>query len=266
MSTQSTPALHYDVHPGAGEPVLLLHGFLSSRAQWLANLEGLQRFCTPVTVELWGHGRSPMPADAALLHPLAYVEQFEKIRREIGVERWYVVGHSFGAGLTLRYALEQPGVLYGQAFCNSNSALEQTGGSNKTERAQQIRNTLLSERPLTELPIHPVNAKRLPDSVTKALLADAESLQREDMVRCLQQTRDFLSIREEFSALSVPTLLINGVWEKSFQQTVAFARNALPSLQVTDLPGGHAINAEQPEGFNSAIESHYLACVAHNTP
>ena len=123
------PCLHYDIREGAGEPLLLLHGFLSSRAQWLANLDGLKAFCTPVTVELWGHGRSPMPDDIALLHPLAYVEQFEKIRRDIGAERWYVVGQSFGAGLTLRYALEHPDVLYGQAFCNSNSALEKAGGT-----------------------------------------------------------------------------------------------------------------------------------------
>lgn len=255
------PCLHYDVHEGAGEAVVLLHGFLSSRAQWLANLEGLRKFCTPVTVELWGHGRSPMPDDPALLHPLAYVEQFEKIRTEIGAKRWYIVGQSFGAGLTLRYSLEQPDVLYGQAFCNSNSALEQVDGTNKTERAKKISEVLLSGRPLTELPIHPVNAKRLPESLVNALVKDAELLKPDDMVRCLQQTRAHLSVRDKFSTLTVPTLIINGVWEKSFQPTVELARSKLASLQVVELEGGHAINAEQPEGFNNAIELHYQSCL-----
>lgn len=240
---------------------MLLHGFLSSRAQWLENLEGLQRFSTPVTVELWGHGRSPMPEDSALLHPNAYIEQFEKIRREIGADRWYIVGQSFGAGLTLRYALQHPKVLYGQAFCNSNSALEQTDGNNKTERAIKIRDVLLGGGPLTELPIHPVNAKRIPNTTLSELIKDAENLSPQSMVRCLQHTRAYLSVRNEFSTLTVPTLLINGIWEKSFQKTVAYARSELSTLQVVNLEGGHAINAEQPTSFNNALEQHFQHCL-----
>ena len=90
--------LHYEVHEGAGEPLLLLHGFLSSRAQWLEKIPALKSYCTPVTVELWGHGRSTMPEDDALPHPLAYVDQFDRIRREIEAQRRYVAGHSFGTG------------------------------------------------------------------------------------------------------------------------------------------------------------------------
>ncbi len=201
-----------------------------------------------------------MPESAAAMHPLAYVEQFENIRNEIGANRWYIVGQSFGAGLTLRYALEAPDAIYGQAFCNSNSALETPDGANKTERAKEISEVLLSGRPLTELPIHPVKAKRLPQQVMEALLEDAGKLQPDAMVRCLQQTRAHLSVREEFSALTVPTLLINGVWEKSFQPTVEFALSKLASLEVVELQGGHAINAEQPQAFNTAIETHYLSC------
>ena len=250
--------LHYDVHEGNGDPILLLHGFLSSRGQWQANLEGMKKFATPVTVELFGHGRTPMPENPAALHPLAYVEQFEKIRHAIGAGRWYIVGQSFGAGLTLRYALEAPEVLYGQAFCNSNSALEHADGSNKTDRARTISDILLGGKALTELPIHPVNAKRLPDAVKAALIADAETLQADELVRCLKETRVHLSVREKFASLTVPTLLINGVWEKQFQRTVNFARHQLDSLEVVNLEGGHAINAEQPDAFNDAIRSHYI--------
>ena len=56
--------LYVEVETGGTGPYLLLvHGFLSSRAQWRPNLEGLRRFCRPVVVELWGHGRSPTPDD-----------------------------------------------------------------------------------------------------------------------------------------------------------------------------------------------------------
>src|SRR5437870_13580594 len=61
----ATMQLYYDVHAGTGPYVLLVHGFLSSRTQWRLNLAALARVMRPVVVELWGHGRSPAPADPA---------------------------------------------------------------------------------------------------------------------------------------------------------------------------------------------------------
>lgn len=254
--------LHFDVHEGNGEPLMLLHGFLSSRAQWLENLPALKTFCSPVTVELWGHGRSPAPVDDALLHPLAYVDQFERIRQQLGINRWYVLGHSFGAGLTLRYALNCPDIVIGQAFCNSNSALESTDGSNVSQRGKDIREVLLSGRPLTELPVHPVNARRLPDTVKNALIEDASALQPASLARSVMITRPALSVRDDFHRLTVPTLLINGVWEKNFQPAALFANQSLPSLTEVQLQGGHAINAERVDEFNCAVEQHMVACLS----
>ena len=254
--------LHYDVHEGAGEPLLLLHGFLSSRAQWLENIPVLKSFCSPVTVELWGHGRSPMPEDDALLHPMAYVDQFERIRREIGAQRWYVAGHSFGAGLTLRYALNHADVVFGQAFCNSSSALELAGGRKVSERGRTIGEMLHAGCRLEELPVHPVNAKRIPQAVKNELIADAQFLQAASLLRSFTVTRPLLSVRDDFYQLRVPTLLVNGVWEKGFQLSATFAKASLPSLAEVQLQGGHAINAEQADGFNTALRDHFLSCMS----
>src|SRR5689334_16889576 len=100
--------LHHDVHDGTGEHLLLVHGFLSSRSHWLPNLEALSEVCRPVTVELWGHGRSPSPTDPAAYDPSAYPAAFGRVREEIGCERWFVCGQSLGAAFTLRYALDRP--------------------------------------------------------------------------------------------------------------------------------------------------------------
>src|SRR3989442_14431963 len=42
---------------------------------------------------------------------------------EIGVERWLLCGQSFGAALTLRYALTHPDRVMAQVFTNSSAAL-----------------------------------------------------------------------------------------------------------------------------------------------
>ena len=80
-------AVHRWTLAGATGNLLLVHGFLSSRAQWLLNLDALAKGCTPVTVELFGHHNSPTPTDPACYSPEYYLQAFEAIRTAIGVER-----------------------------------------------------------------------------------------------------------------------------------------------------------------------------------
>ena len=49
----------------------------------------------------------------------AYHQAFEAIRQELGAERWLVCGQSFGAGLTMGYALRHPERLYGQILAKA---------------------------------------------------------------------------------------------------------------------------------------------------
>ena len=57
--------LYYDVHDGTGPYVLLVHGFLSSRAQWRPNLAALASVMRPVVVELPSTLNPPAIVDEA---------------------------------------------------------------------------------------------------------------------------------------------------------------------------------------------------------
>jgi len=256
-----TARLHFDVHEGAGPPLLLVHGFLSSRGQWAANLAGLRRFATPVTVELWGHGRSPAPEDPAQYDPLAYVEQFEAIRQEVGGERWYVCGQSFGAGLTLRYSLERPEAFIGQAFTNSLSGLGMAEEGAAADRRSRLKEIVASGAPLTEIPFHPDHGARLHAAVRTVLAEDAQLLARQALLLGMEHTRPRSSVRTAFGRIRVPTLMVQGVWERNFRPLAAFAATALPGLKAVRLEGGHSINAEAVEAFDSAIGAHLADCL-----
>jgi len=93
--------LAFESHPGpdASPVLLLLHGFLSSRAQWTSVINSLCEFCRPVTAELWCHGSSPVPGEAKFYKAPGYSEAFETLRKEIDVGSWFVCGQSFSAGL-----------------------------------------------------------------------------------------------------------------------------------------------------------------------
>lgn len=247
------PRLHYDVHPGQGPWLLLLHGFLSSRAQWADNLEGLGRFCRPVTAELWGHGRSLSPTDPAAYSIEGYNAQFETLRAELGARRWFVCGQSFAAGLALRYGLSHPDALSGLIVTNSVSAFTQPS-EDPAPRAQASADAIEAggHDALRALPQYPRPGPRLSDRVNEGLTADAALLSPAGVANGLRYTAAGLAIGPALADLTVPTLLINGRWEKAFQPLRAEIEGRSRMVEIVDLDGGHAINAEAPAEFEKA--------------
>ncbi|WP_439817432.1 alpha/beta fold hydrolase [Zavarzinia sp. CC-PAN008] len=248
-------ALHVEVHEGTGPHLLLLHGFLSSRAQWRVNLAGLARVCRPVVVELLAHGRSAAPEDETPYRVASYVAAFEHLRQRLGAERWAVCGQSFGAGITWRYALSHPDRVLAQVATNSMSAFQPAGKlgtpAQIAERAAAI--AAGGAEAIAALPFHPSNARRFPDAVRDEMVADAALIPAEGLARCMAVTVPGLSVAADVAATRVPSLLVNGLWEKSFQPLRQALPGQLPGVEVVDLEGGHSINVEVADGFNAAV-------------
>jgi pimeloyl-ACP methyl ester carboxylesterase len=248
--------LHVEAEIGGTGPYLLLvHGFLSSRAQWRANLEDLKTFCRPVVVELWGHGRSPTPDDPQAYRVATYIAAFDGIRRDLGADRWLVCGQSFGAGLTIRYAHQYAAHVAGQIFTNSMSALSAPGERDdepgRLKRADALERDGMAA--LEALRFHPRFATRFPPEVKREMLDDVALISPTAVANAVRYTTPQLSVTDCLGALTVPTLLINGRWEKPFQPLRTRAAELLPSLAVVDLDGGHSINIESAAQFNDAV-------------
>lgn len=248
---------YFEVHEGNGPHLLLQHGFLSSRAQWRPNLEALQAFCTPVVVELLGHGRSPAPTEDKPYEVASYVAAYEAIRREIGAERWFVCGQSFGAGLAIRYAMAYPQHTRGVVVTNSLSAFSKSGDAERRSLTEErIRNIEQDGRKALEaLRIYPSHAKRLPEDAKVEMVADAAGISLSGVVKSWRVTAPELNMQEQLVKVPVPMLLVNGLWEKRFQPLCDESKALVPDLTLVELDGGHSINMEAAEGFNEAVRS-----------
>ncbi len=92
----------------AGTPVVLLHGLASSSRYWLPSLALLSDHHRLLLPDLLGFGRSPKPFashDSAEEH-LAWLRR--SLDPLLGAEPFALVGHSMGALVALRYAVEHP--------------------------------------------------------------------------------------------------------------------------------------------------------------
>ncbi len=249
--------LNVEVSEGRGAHLLLVHGFCSSRAQWRPNLTGLARFCRPVVVELLGHGRSQSPGDPADYGVARYVRRFEAIRERLGAECWAVCGQSFGAGLTISYALAHPERVIGQVFTNSRSALAPeflaVTAEQRRERAAAFERG--GRAGLEAMAVYPRRAGRHAPEVEAALVADAGLISFPALVLAMATTMPGPSVADRLAEIRLPSLLVNGSREKAFQPLRDHAARAIGDLRVVDLDGGHAVNLDCPQGFNDAVRA-----------
>lgn len=249
--------MHVEIHGDRRKPhLLLVHGLLSSRAQWRPNLQGLAEVCTPVVVELLGHGRSASPTAPEAYSVAAYVARFEALRQELGVDRWFICGQSFGAGLTIRYSLEHRDRIAGQVFTNTMSGLSPAARERSPERLARAGAIEQGGREaLKAFPFHPKPSKRLPPAIWEDLVADAELLVPRAVAETLRTTAPDLSVAADLGRVSVPTLLVNGLRETAFQPLRDVAARHIPGLTIVDLDGGHSVNLDNADAFNAAVAS-----------
>lgn len=251
-----TDRLNYQT---VGDPalpsILLVHGFLSSKAQWLLNLKTLSEQNHLVLAELWGHGDSPLPIDEAAFSIDRYMEEFEFIRRELGIERWGVVGQSYAAGLAINYTLSNADRVKGLVVTNSRSAFGdktaviKTKTQGSTGRATPIQEKQANNR---HMPIHPIYARRLPAEVKEKLVESADKV-TEDAINKGGLLRGGLKTESRINELKPPFMIANGVFEKSFQLDVSRLKTNSPNIKIVDMQGGHAVNIEAADEFNEAL-------------
>lgn len=248
--------LHFDAHPGTGPYLLLVHGFLSSRAQFAPNLTDLSRVTRPVVIELWGHGRSPVPNDPALFHPDAYVDAFERLRERLDADRWMICGQSLGAALTLRYALSHPNRVAAHIFTNTTTAFADAAWSDNLRQNVLAYGDAIAKggrEGLEQMPIHPKHATRLPEEAQAALLRDTALLDPAGVAKTMKFTVPDSPVRDRVHSNEVPSLLVCGTREKRFKDYRAFAEKTMPMLDVVCVDAGHAVNIEAASAFTQSV-------------
>ena len=256
QKTQQPYQLAYKVHPGSGPYLMLLHGFISSSAQWLDNLQALGQVCQPVTVDLWGHGNSPAPEDLHYYSPAAYGQQFDAIRKALGAQTWFVCGYSLGAGLTIRYAYDYAEHVTGHIFTNSNSALADEAQvldwqTTAIKGSENIR--LGGIAAIEKIAVHPRRARTLPAHIYAALMKDADNFSPIGVANTLLATNPNTCIRDIAPNNLRPVLLCAGDKERRFKTNKLWALENMANLKCASFDAGHGVNMEASEGFNIAV-------------
>lgn len=92
---------------GDGPPLFMIHGIGASRRSWDGLAQHLREDFRCIGYDLRGHGKSPHLGLPFSLDDL--VEDLERLRCELGIERAHFIGHSLGGMIGPAYARRYPG-------------------------------------------------------------------------------------------------------------------------------------------------------------
>ena len=98
----------YGVSAGSGEPVVVVHGGPGFDALHMMPLMDLADEFRVILYDQRGTGRSTAEITGQTMTVDRFVEDLEAVRRDYGLNRVHLVGHSWGGGLAMHYAVKYP--------------------------------------------------------------------------------------------------------------------------------------------------------------
>ena len=108
-----------------GLPVLLIHGNGGNRTQWKAQLEHLRATRRAVAFDLRGMGESE-PAGDADYSVAGFSQDVAVVADTLGLDRFVLVGHSYGGAVVADYAGRHPGRVAGLVFADVAGDIRET--------------------------------------------------------------------------------------------------------------------------------------------
>ena len=260
---------------GSGIPLLIVHGGPGVPCGYVyhAHTEYAAQGFEVVSWDQLGCGQSDRPDDPTLWTVARYVEEVEEVRRQLGWNRFLMIGNSWGGMLGIEYCLAHPEHV--RAFVMGNSAASmprlirgfdrvKAALGSDTVRMMSLREaegttahaeyaaarTLLMHRHMCRAEVWP---QPLLDSMAPEGIGDGpfKAMFGPHFFNCSGNLRDWDRMAD-LPYVRVPTLLTTSEWDYLLPEYARLAQEHLPNSDLVifrdsgDLPFWDAIDRYHP--------------------
>jgi len=251
--------LHTTVR-GAGPPLVLLHGFTGSSADWTLPFAGRR----VIAVDLPGHGRSPLPAPDLRLPDVA--DALVAVLDRLGIARADWLGYSLGGRAALHVALRHPdrvarlvlescspGIADGMARAARAAADAALADAIERDGVEAFVDRWLAQ------PLFASQA-RLPPAVRARARAARLANTAAGLAAALRALGPGVQVPlwDALERIAAPVLLVVGADDAVYRRHAAAMAARLPRAAVVVIPAaGHTAHLENPAAFAAFVE-HFL--------
>jgi proline iminopeptidase len=254
---------------GEGIPILTLHGGPGGTHRYFYQLSPQASERPIILFDQLGSGRSDFHTDTTLMTVQHFVEQVHVVKESLGLEEFYLLGHSWGGSLAVEYYLNYPEGI--KALILSSPLIS-------TPRWEADADTLIKTLPPKMQDIIR-QANESGDYGSKEYQkADAyywsqfglRSAQKDHPLdtievsgnrviynymwgpsefRCTGTLKEF-DRTERLSEISVPTLFVTGEYDEARPETVKYFSTLVPDSEFEVVEGaGHSTLHDNQEGY-----------------
>ncbi len=226
---------------GAGEPLILVHGFASTKEVnwvnpgWVKTITGAGR--RAIALDNRGHGASSKLYDPAAYHSATMADDVRALLDHLGIERADVMGYSMGARIVTFLTVNHPARVRSVVIGGMGSRMvEEVGLPDDVAAALEAPSLADVSDP----------TGRMFRSFAEQTKSDLKAL-----AACIRGNRQTLS-REQVAGIRVPVLIAVGTEDKvagSAQKLAAL----IPGAQALDIPNRDHMLAVGDKVFKTAV-------------
>jgi pimeloyl-ACP methyl ester carboxylesterase len=234
--------LHVDDGGDGGIPVVLIHSFGGSTAQWAAQLDHLRRTRRAIAFDLRGHGRSDAPAGGNYaVESLA--ADTGAVLDALSLSRVVLVGHSLGAATAIEYAGSHPDRVAGLLLNGAPARIP-------AERAVEIMAAMESDYEASSASFTTRLLEAARPAVRAVVTRDSQRVSKDAALRIMRATfeHDPLPALARYPGPKLAVTTPAGDTPYDLHNLVA----DLPRIEI----GGtsHWIQMDEPEDFNRIMD------------
>lgn len=265
---------------GGGEheniPLIILHGGPGAPHDYLENLEALASETRRVIFyDQLGCGKSDQPDDLSRWQVPRFVEELATVRRELGLDRVHILGHSWGGMLAIEYALTQPQGLVSIIFSNTTSSIplwvaeanrlredlppEVNAMLLRHEAAGTTDDPEYQEAMLVFYDRHVVRVKPWPDFVRRTLDNISQpvyyTMNGPSEFHVIGTIKDW-DRTDRLPEIHLPTLILSGRYDESTPMINQVLHKGLSGSEwVIFEHGSHLAHVEEPELYMQKVQA-----------
>ena len=269
MATVNGETYHYQIHGESGTtpqhlPLVLLHGFTGSGANWQELSMRLAPSMQVITIDLLGHGQTAAPPDPQRYTMAQSAQDVVDLLATVTTMPVNLLGYSMGGRLALYLALTYPQRINKLILESASPGLADAEARRARIQSDEALATQIGTEGITAFVEH---WERIPLFASQEALS-ASTQQRLRAQRLRNRPRGLAnSLRGmgtgvqpalwgQLALLNIPTLLLTGELDTKFceiaQQMVTKVPNA---RHLTIAQAGHTIHLEQTEAFVQTIST-----------